>query len=80
MIKMLCEEKKDDICFDKSICLNSFEELMDFVRNMEEHEGHLYAVKNGSIYDAKSVLGMVALGIGEKFYLTRKNKWLKQIK
>ena len=53
------------------IQLNSWDEIIDFVSEMDKCKDNIYAIGENTCADAKSIIGMTALGIGEEFYLAK---------
>lgn len=51
--------------------LNSWDEIIDFVSEMDKCKDNIYAIGENTCADAKSIIGMTALGIGEEFYLAK---------
>ena len=62
--------KKDSEC-DYNMQLNSLDEIIEFVIEMDKCKDNFYAIGENAYADAKSILGMIALGIGERFYLVK---------
>ena len=51
--------------------LNSLDEIIGFVSEMDKCKDNLNAIGENSYADAKSIIGMAALGVGERFYLVK---------
>ena len=62
--------EKDLEC-EYNMQLNSLDEIIEFVIEMDKCKDSFYAIGENAYADAKSILGMIALGIGERFYLVK---------
>lgn len=61
-----------DIDYDRYIQFDTIEEIVDFVRKMEKCTDDFCLTNGTTCVNAKSILGIIAVGIGKKLYLIKK--------